>query len=356
MLIFSLRAHLRRGTYGIDDALAAGATFIQGAQVAAVLVALRNGAGIAFNLLSTDEIHRAGRAVFAATILFIVAATLAKAAVVILAMRLFNLSGARASHNANSSTYRYCAFGVLGLIGIWGIGSLLAVSIQCSPSTYIDASTFSTTCQGQTSRWAAVMVVDVLTEVLIVLLAIIIVLPLQLPFAMKVPVMLAFTFRLPCAVLAILHYVYVGPYVNKNPDGLAIVPLLNFMQVELCWSLLSATIPNLKAFVQSFNSGFGLGLDLQTAYPGTAVSGRQAQYEMNSWSKSNHRSQVKSDAESEREIIEHTVSDTRDSTTLRRNASTNEGNGSIASLGSQEQIIRKDIQWHVSYEDNAHAR
>ena len=293
---------------------------------------------------------------FAATVLFISAATLAKAAVVLLAMRLFNLSGARANHNANSSIYRVCAFGVLGLIAIWGVGSIVAVSAVCSPETYIDASAFPATCQGQVPRWLAITVVDVLTEILIIMLAVIIVLPLQLPFSMKVPVMLAFMFRLPCAVLSILHYIYIHRYVNDNPNGLGIVPVLNFMQVEICWSLISATIPNLKAFVQSFNSGFGLGLDLQTAYPGTAGSGRQAQYEMSNWSKSNHRSHIKSDAESEREIIDRTVSDPRDSTNVRRNVSTNDGDGSIVSLGSQEQIIRKDVQWQVSYEDNAHAR
>jgi len=32
-------------------------------------------------------------------------------------------------------------------------------------------------------------------------------------------------------------------------------------QIELSWSLISATIPSLKSFVKSFNSGFGLTID-----------------------------------------------------------------------------------------------
>jgi hypothetical protein len=35
------------------------------------------------------------------------------------------------------------------------------------------------------------------------------------------------------------------------------VPALALAEAELCWSLVSATIPNLKSFMKSFNTGFG---------------------------------------------------------------------------------------------------
>lgn len=38
---------------------------------------------------------------------------------------------------------------------------------------------------------------------------------------------------------------------------MALTPVIIFAEAELCWSLISATVPNLKNFMKSFNTGFG---------------------------------------------------------------------------------------------------
>lgn len=59
------------------------------------------------------------------------------------------------------------------------------------------------------------------------------------------------------AALAIAHAVFVARYASASHPSLAMVPTIVFAEAELCWSLVSATIPNLKNFMKSFSTGFG---------------------------------------------------------------------------------------------------
>ena len=59
------------------------------------------------------------------------------------------------------------------------------------------------------------------------------------------------------AGFAIAHAIYSARVSNNPHPGLAFVPALALAEAELCWSLISATIPNLKSFMKSFNTGFG---------------------------------------------------------------------------------------------------
>lgn len=63
-----------------------------------------------------------------------------------------------------------------------------------------------------------------------------------------------------CSVVAlsILHAAYMSKIASADHAELACVPALALAECELCWSLISATIPNLRAFMKTFNTGFGL--------------------------------------------------------------------------------------------------
>jgi len=58
------------------------------------------------------------------------------------------------------------------------------------------------------------------------------------------------------AALAIAHAFYASRLPRDPHPSLAFVPKAFFAEGELCWSLISATIPDLKAFMKSFNTGF----------------------------------------------------------------------------------------------------
>ena len=143
-----------------------------------------------------------------------------------------------------------------------------------------------------------------------------------------------------------MHLKFVSDYTNSSNPGLALVPVLVLQQVQLCWSLISATIPNLKSFVKSFSSGFGIRLDpsLTQAY-GSGRYGRSTGYELGSI-KPPGSSKSRSANRSYNDIEGHTVLPQQ---MPNGNKSTRDQE-SIGSAGSQDHIIRKDVQWQIHYE------
>ena len=151
-------------------------------------------------------------------------------------------------------------------------------------------------------------------------------------------------------VLSVLHLHYVANYTNSDNPGVAIAPVIVLQQVELCWSLMSATIPNLQSFVKSFSSGFGIQLDpsLTQAYGSGGQSTRNTNgYELGSVrgngtvkTRSGGRSYV--EVEETPSLPSNPLPDSKLTTTREHD--------SIDSGGSQDHIIRKEVQWDVHYE------
>lgn len=152
-------------------------------------------------------------------------------------------------------------------------------------------------------------------------------------------------------MLSILHLHYVAKYTGSDNPGVAIVPVIVMQQVELCWSLISATVPNLKSFVKSFSSGFGIQLDASlTQNYGSGRYGRSGGgYEMGSLpGKGSHKSESAgrsfNDPGETRRVL---PTNTSHVTTITREQDSIDSGGSQDSRGH---IIRKDIQWDVHYE------
>lgn len=74
----------------------------------------------------------------------------------------------------------------------------------------------------------------------------------------KAQVILAFSFRLPMIALSVLHLKrLVTSTQADNPQSSATASLL-YLQAMLAWSLISATIPNMRGFIKSFGARFGM--------------------------------------------------------------------------------------------------
>lgn len=203
------------------------------------------------------------------------------------------------------------------------------------------------------------MAIDVFLECLLVLMTVVNVLPLQLTITTKGQIILSFAFRLICIVFSVLHFHYVNEYANFSNDGLNIVQILNMMQLGLCWSIMSATIPTLKAFVKSFNSGFGLGVDVTTAYFASAPhSAARHNYELSKIKSAQHSQQHSHTTSIPDQIVtSRSLASPEPIPTTAKSSLSTEGHAperphSILSNGSQERIIRKDVRWTVEYDHN----
>ncbi|EXJ59876.1 hypothetical protein A1O7_04023 [Cladophialophora yegresii CBS 114405] len=344
VLTLALRGHLRLRIYGMDDYIALAATLIQVGEVIAVMIGLNHGLGKTQLLLRPSEVTKASRATFTAQILFILSAAAAKASTLCLMMRLFNLSGPRTGQKLRQRVFYWIALAVMAGVSLWAILSIVALAVNCSVPGSIRGNAGS--CAHQFLRWQLITAFDVVTEGVLILIVICVVWPVHLSFAMKCQVVLAFSFRLLVAVLSILHLHYIAEYTGSDNPGIAIVPVVAIQQVQLCWSLISATIPNLKSFVKSFSSGFGIQLDpsLTQAYG----SGRRTNsgYEMGSVNGSG-TAKPRSGGRSHSDNEETPPVPTKNKLATTREHDSIDSGGS---QGSQDHIIRKDVQWNIHYE------
>jgi hypothetical protein len=88
------------------------------------------------------------QSIFAADILFIAAASFAKASTLYLMMRLFNLNGPKSQNLGVRKVHWWLCIGLLGIVLVWGIGSIIGISVNCSTDNFIRASA-SAQCPGQ---------------------------------------------------------------------------------------------------------------------------------------------------------------------------------------------------------------
>lgn len=368
-LLYSLstlvaRFFVKYHTLGYDDWLILAATVVAIAQYIAVFVSLNQGLGISSLIQSEDAVRDLGPGVLANSILFILAIALTKLSVVFFVKRLLTQELRKAWWFAHI---------VMGLTAAWTIASVLLVSVGCSPQNAVYE---PQTCTGmvcepdtythnytlltviQTARWTVVIGTDALLELSYVALSVALVVPLQMSNYIKVTVVAAFAFRLPCVVLSSLHGVAIHRFATANDHGLSIANRLLWQQVVLGYALVSATVPTLKSFIRGYNKALGRDVSTRSRKLGGGYGletyGRSAEdsgLELRSVNKSARRGpgefgdkiklrqdggdQYRANAfgDGDRAIDQH----------KRRTSS--------GSHGSEDPIIRRDINISVEYED-----
>jgi hypothetical protein len=88
-------------------------------------------------------------------------------------------------------------------------------------------------------------------------------------FARKCQVVMAFSSRLLLIALSALRLAYFGKYPTSPQPQFAVTNSLLFQQAVIVWSLISATLPNMKSFLESFSIDMG-------SLPTMDVSGRES--------------------------------------------------------------------------------
>ncbi|KAF2180848.1 hypothetical protein K469DRAFT_444611, partial [Zopfia rhizophila CBS 207.26] len=254
-LVLIVRLHIKWNLYGPDDITATMATILQLGEVVPLFVAMKRGLGRPEHLLEASQIADAGKATFVAQIFLVLALTMAKCSVAALMLRLFTRD-----MKVTYKSWILCN-GTVALAIAWGIGSIVATTMACSPSGFIRGSTEGR-CINPLTRWRIIAAFDIFIELLLFILPVIFVWPIQMKRYIKIQVIVAFGFRLPVIGFAAAHLHYVSIYANSSNIPQAMISALVYQQFELFWSLLAATIPTLKAFMRSFNSGFGMEIDL----------------------------------------------------------------------------------------------
>lgn len=202
----------------------------------------------------------------------------------------------------------------------------------------------------QATRWWFVTALDIATEILLFAVPTILVSKVMITGRAKILVCAAFACRFPLIVFTTIHAIAVARTNAAADRAFSYVSVIVWIQILLAWSLISASIPSFKAFMHPFDAVSDEG-----TYGGATRSQVNGSYLMMGKQKPKGSSQLRSgrsdksaasadmrmrpDVEGNKAVI---------SAAHRRSVAEDEHD----SLHSQADIIRRDVQWNVSY-DNA---
>ncbi|KAK7427305.1 hypothetical protein QQZ08_006242 [Neonectria magnoliae] len=186
----------------------------------------------------------------AAVILCLLALSVAKCSVLALILRIIG--------SKTGKSKLFC-IGLMVLSVAWGVGSCLAFLARCRAGTLLTTDNVRQ-CTNQHTRWAVITAIDIFTEILTWLLVVQLSWTVSMPFNRKYQVVVAFSFRIPLIALSAVHLVYFGKYPVSVEPQFAVTNSLLLQQAMIVWSIISATVPNLKSFLKSFSIGMGFPL------------------------------------------------------------------------------------------------
>ena len=152
---------------------------------------------------------------------------------------------------------------VTALMVIWTIFAGFMVSVGCSPRSTAPP-TEAGICPGIFVRYQVIAITDALTDVLLVLVPAYLVWQLQMSTQLKLQVISVFAFRLPLLPLSFLTLSSWNRSLHSSNPGVDRTSAILFQQSELCFSLIAGTVPCLKSFIRSFDTGSGVKVGYTT--------------------------------------------------------------------------------------------
>jgi hypothetical protein len=219
----------------------------------------------------------------------------------------------------------------------------------------------------QDMRWAVITAVDIFTEVLTWLLIVQIAWTVNMSLHHKLQVAIAFSFRLPLIALSAIHMTYLSKYPASSEPQFVIINSLIFQQIMIVWSLIAATVPNMKNFLKSFSIGLGFPWAFDSSDYG---SSNAYPLQILSSSRSKHVPFAAAGASTSIWVHDKHNGEPRGRPQIWRpdrlsDQPAAEGHGRSANLlaymsdeedssrtGSQEKIIRNEVAWKATHEDH----
>lgn len=302
---------------------------------------------------------------YTASYFFVVSYGLSKVSILLLITRL-----------AVERLHQKIALYTVYLTGAWTFAALVALAARCGTHLpwNVSSSDAASQCINVKTFWIAITPVDVLIEIVIMAIPILMMIPVQVAVSKKLVIIFAFLFRLAVVASSIARLCFLLPYMPSADYTFRVVNADIVTQLVLCMSITTACIPCLKPFLDAFDSG-QMAVNFKHGRPGTHSGGNS--YPMHDLAYANNlasgygakagvRSQIEAnphhhDDDEERDSIERAKYGVGRHNGLGMHGNNHDNmNGqneraesaSVASDSKSDQmIIKKDVQWTVSYED-----
>lgn len=180
----------------------------------------------------------------------------------------------------------------------------------------------------------------------------------------KFQVGIAFAFRLAVIPVSAVHLAYIFKLAHSTNPQLMSTGSLILQQVMIGVSLLACTIPSLKSFMRSFSMGMGvMQFESSTGdrtHPSqdsyalrTIGGGRMNSHVGTRYAQDTHKSRAEVDKTRVPGAIELRGDQAQTETIIHSDGgshTTLEDGNRMSRMGSQDMIIRKDVQWDVQHE------
>ncbi len=254
-------------------------------------------------------------------------------------------------------------------IVIWTVVAGFLASAGCSPESMAPKEA-SQSCPSIVARYEIIVITDAITDIILITIPAYLCWQLQMSILIKLQVLAVFSFRVPVIVFAGVFLKNWIRSLSSNNPGVQRSLAIAFQQSELCMSLIAGTIPCLKSFIRSFDTGSGVkaGFGSSDGYGSSSHSSRNAQNHSGSYKLSPLNRNKPGTPLDPHRILENDEEDecglirtrSRPSKGIRSKASSRrETNVTTAfkrqqeepdrdSQGSgQELFIRKELEWEV---------
>ncbi|KXL42396.1 hypothetical protein M433DRAFT_358504 [Acidomyces richmondensis BFW] len=346
LICLAIRVYIRTKVsppFALDDWILAAATGLSTIQASILFSAVSYGYGKTLKLIQGSHLVLMQERKYAAEILFIIALYLIKCSVVLLYNRI-----------APDRQHSIAGWAVLGISIIFGICSVFLVALRCDLSQpWIQ---YGKQCDSLYAQWVAIATFDIISEVALFGLSINLVWGLQTSISRKMRVVSAFSFRLPIIVIAVIRVHYVDNVLSSSNPTLVGAVAGVLMQLELYYSLMSATIPCLRPFLANFSTNYG-AMGGETVIGGSQIGttkrdpkGSKGSFVLSSVS--NHelstRGKEKTISDSDGSMNEQIFRPDRGQTNARCTHNSQAVDASsIGSNESQKMIIKKQVEYSV---------
>ncbi|KAE9987053.1 hypothetical protein EG328_003835 [Venturia inaequalis] len=268
VLFYIIRILVRIGfksSVGFDDIVITIGSVFGIVQSILVMLAVKAGLGKKLHLLSPRQIEKVYMFSYACDLIFIVTIALAKISAAGLIVRL-----SRQNLHLNSCRV------VAALAAIWGASSVLVIGIGCNPRA---PKNLENRCPSLLLSWTTIAAIGLSLELILLCLPVWLVWPLQMPRSKKFVVTIAFSLRLVIVPLVLGRIIELNRSSHSRDWTFDAVRVIIFTQLEMHLSLISATLPCTRPFLNAASSGMwadnqGIGRSTR----GTPVSS----YAMNS--------------------------------------------------------------------------
>ncbi|ENI05566.1 hypothetical protein COCC4DRAFT_102584, partial [Bipolaris maydis ATCC 48331] len=215
---------------GLDDSFILIASIFAISLSATVLILTANGRATSFSL-TFSQADILSKGYYTSELFYVSGVCFSKLSILVL---FFNIVASR-------QFLRRIVLALGIFISTWTLVSLVTVAFQCElPRPW---KTTSPHCLNFRIFWVIYCAFDVLTEIALVTIPINIVASLQMPFCRKMAVVSCFSPRLLVISGTIVRTIWVYPTIPQQHDHHRIWEPLVAMQVHLCMSIITASIP-----------------------------------------------------------------------------------------------------------------